>query len=238
MKKETYYFSHDANSQDDPKIMLLIDALGLEGYGIFWAIIERLRCEKEYKLPLFVLPSLARRWGTSKEKVEAVVLKFNLFLVIDDLFFSDRLCRSMQLKSENASKNALARWHKPAENKQVNTGAMQPHTVAMQNDAIKEKKSKVKESKELIINKEVYKSFSHLKIYIDEVEKLKNIGYSENQINNVLDSIQNYKKNTNYTSLYLTAKKWLEKETTEKKDGALIHNLKQNQRLLNDLNNF
>ena len=34
-KKDAYYFSHDANAQDDPKCMLLIDQMGLEGYGIF-----------------------------------------------------------------------------------------------------------------------------------------------------------------------------------------------------------
>ena len=33
MKKDAYYFSHDSNAQDDPKCMLLIDQLGMEGYG-------------------------------------------------------------------------------------------------------------------------------------------------------------------------------------------------------------
>ena len=62
----------------------------------------------------------------------------------------------------------------------------------------------------------VYRKFDHLSLSVDDFEKLKN-DYSEAMINNVLDSIQNYKKNTNYKSLYLTAKKWLEKEKSSAK---------------------
>ena len=79
MKKDAYYFSHDANAQDDPKMMVLIDQLGMEGYGIFWALIEKLRGEAQYRLAMNVTSSFARRWGTSKEKVDTVILKYGLF---------------------------------------------------------------------------------------------------------------------------------------------------------------
>jgi hypothetical protein len=138
MKKDAYYFSHDANSQDDPKCMILIDQLGMEGYGIFWALIERLRAEKDYKLPLSTIPAFAKRWGTSKEKVETVVNNYDLFKIKQNYFFSLRLKKSMDEKSESAKRSASIRWN--------NANALQPHSNrnanAMRIDAIKVKEVK------------------------------------------------------------------------------------------------
>ena len=62
----------------------------------------------------------------------------------------------------------------------------------------------------------IYRSFAHLSITKADVEKLL-IKYSIDDIDEVLDSIENFKGNKKYTSLYLTASKWLSKnkKTTE-----------------------
>lgn len=59
--------------------------------------------------------------------------------------------------------------------------------------------------------KTYYRKFLHLKLSFEEFEKLK-VNYSQSQIDSILDAIENYKGNNKYTSLFLTAKKWLEKE--------------------------
>lgn len=151
-KKDAYYFSHDANAQDDPKCMVLIDQLGVEGYGIFWLLVEKLRAEGEYKLPLIVLESFAKRWGTSKEKVFAVVKNYNLFIIEnDEFFYSNRLRQSMLIKSEKAATSVNARWDKQRQLKS-DTNVLPSNTNVIRTDTIKGKERKGKESKILFTN--------------------------------------------------------------------------------------
>ena len=67
-----------------------------------------------------------------------------------------------------------------------------------------------------VISKDIYRSFAQLSITNADVEKLLT-KYSIDDIDEVLDSIENFKGNKKYTSLYLTANKWLSKnkKTTE-----------------------
>ena len=107
MNKDAYWFSHDSNAKDDPKCMLLIDQLGLEGYGIYWILIETLRDQPEYKYPLQLLPILAKRYLTSTEKMNAVVNNYGLFTIEGDkFFFSGSLSRRM-LRMDDRRKKAI-----------------------------------------------------------------------------------------------------------------------------------
>jgi hypothetical protein len=60
----------------------------------------------------------------------------------------------------------------------------------------------------------IYRAFAHLSISNSEVEKLLE-KYSISEIDEILDSIQNFKGNKKYTSLYLTATKWLAKNVKQ-----------------------
>ena len=81
MSKDCYYFPHDSNAKDDPKCVLLIEQLGMEGYGIYWMLIETLRDQPDYTYPVANIPALARRYNTSAEKVRTVVFNYELFTV-------------------------------------------------------------------------------------------------------------------------------------------------------------
>jgi len=96
MANSAYWFRHDSNAKDDHKIMLLIDQLGLEGYGIYWILVETLREQDGYRYPVAMLPILAKRYATSGEKMKAVVMSYELFEVDEeDLFFSPSLLMRM-----------------------------------------------------------------------------------------------------------------------------------------------
>jgi len=69
--------------------------------------------------------------------------------------------------------------------------------------------------------KEYYRIINHLKLSFDELDKLL-IDYEQKDIDSVLDSIENYKKNKNYTSLYLTAKNWLGRDYKKKSEKPKI----------------
>lgn len=142
-KKDAYYFSHDANAQDDHKCMHLISELGMEGYGIFWALIEKLRSEKSYELPLDTIPLFASRWGTTSEKIEKVVNNFKLFKINKNIFYSERLKKSMTLRSDAAKRSLSARW--------TNSEVLRPYakrnTNVIQNDTIKGKEKEREKKK-------------------------------------------------------------------------------------------
>lgn len=109
MSKDAYYFSHDSNAKDDPKCVLLIEQLGLEGYGIFWILIETLREQPGYKYPLVLLPALSRRFNTTFEKMKAVVTKYNLFQIEgNEFFFSHSLNERMNKLDSKRESNRIA----------------------------------------------------------------------------------------------------------------------------------
>ena len=76
--------------------------------------------------------------------------------------------------------------------------------------------SSIKEEDKEEDKESIYRSFAHLSITNADVEKLLT-KYSIDDIDEVLDSIENFKGNKKYSSLYLTASKWLSKnkKTTE-----------------------
>ena len=138
--KETFYFSHDYSTRADEKIKKLLYDLGMEGYGIYWSIIEDL-----YQNDNSLETNYARisyDYHCDSQLVEKVVENYNLFTIENDKFSSISIKKRLELreaKSLKGKKIAEKRWGSNADD---DTSAMQKNNSG---NAIKE--SKVKENK-------------------------------------------------------------------------------------------
>jgi len=112
MKKDAYYFSHDYNAHNDTKILYMRQDLGMEGYGIYWFLVESL-ADSGGILPLKIVPVLAKQMDVTLAKVETIINQYDLFQLIDDQFFSQRLMQHLELRnglSEAGKLGAIKRW--------------------------------------------------------------------------------------------------------------------------------
>lgn len=116
--RDTFYFPHEYNAKDDPKCERLIWEMGMEGYGIFWALLEVLRIQPDYTYPLANIPIIAYKYRADVDKMRRVVLDFDLFTIVEDkIFFSNGLLNRMrpmdarrQKLSEAGNRGNEKRW--------------------------------------------------------------------------------------------------------------------------------
>ena len=217
--KDAYYFPHDSNAKDDPKCIMLIEELGMEGYGIFWMLIETLRDQPEYKAPVSMIPGLARRYNSTAEKVKAVVIRYELFEVDEDeFFFSESFTRRMKYIDEKRQKRSIAgrkgnevRWGSQSDRNRI---------------ASKVKESKVKEIKEGIhpLCSDL-KNVNSMKepLTLSQGEALIS-EYGKDRVKDILLQMENYKplvkKNL---SANLTVRNWIKRDWPKQENQLTIY---------------
>jgi hypothetical protein len=171
MEKDSFYFPHFYNARHDRKIKRLRKELGVEGYGIFFMLLEVLREQIDFKYPTKDIDLLAEEFGTSEQKVRVVICNYQLF-EIDEIenFFSPKLVVYLQpylkMKSqrqlaakasvEARKKKALA-LQEPTKNSTTVERPLSECETTVEQSKVKE--SKVKESK---INKDILEHFEKL----------------------------------------------------------------------------
>lgn len=171
MKKDAYYFPHFCNARNDSKIIKLRRVLGIEGYGIYFMLLEILREQTDFKYPLAGIEDLSYEWHTSKEKIATVINDFGLFEIVDNDFFSAKLMFYLQPyieKSERARLAAKKRWD--TVNAKAYAKALQMHNISDANVLPEQCKSECKESK--------VKKSKKINIYIPEFSEFKDYAIS------------------------------------------------------------
>lgn len=108
MAKDTYYFTHDSNARNDIKMLKLRRDLGMEGYGVYFAIIEVLRDQSEYKLNIDNIEDIAFELRVDTDKVNRIVRNYGLFIVDGGMFYSPSLLNRMAQYNELKAKRIEA----------------------------------------------------------------------------------------------------------------------------------
>ena len=238
------YFSHDSNAKDDPKIIKLIDSLGLEGYGAFWVIIECLREQPNLRLPIISIPRLSRTFGITQQKLEGVIYHFDLFQHDGEFFYSVSLLNRMNEMctkfSERTKKGHITRLQRIDNQEKIVAEALQKVAKVAKENKVNE--SKVNEIKEEEFNtaeadekftEEQKDKFKKLKkwilentprvsqmkepILIDQYFRLIDKGFTTEILTQLLASMHNYEPLIKKNrSTYLTILNWHKRDQNAK----------------------
>jgi len=202
MKKDSYYFPHFSNARNDSKIIRLRRIFGIEGYGIYFMLLEVLREQTFYRYPISGIEDLAFEWHIGKEKIMSIVNDFDLFNIENNAFFSPKQIFYLQPyieKSERARIAANKRWNNA--NAYANALPEQCGSNASKVKESKEKKSKVKKSKvkksKKTYNREIVNFTGDLSKFFPEYI-IKNL--SETEKYNWIDTIDKLSRIDKYTN--------------------------------------
>jgi|GEM_PF-2231662 len=160
--KDTYYFPHDYNARNDPKLLKLQMRHGYEGKGIYWDLIESLYEQNGY-MELDSIEAIAFNMKVAPELLRSIITDFSLFESDKTRFWSDSALRRLeerQDKSEMARKSAKKRWQnetKTQEGCERNANAMRTQCDSGTNalrvpegrNALKERKGEESKGKEI-----------------------------------------------------------------------------------------
>jgi hypothetical protein len=237
MAKNAYYFPHDCNASRDPKILQMCSVYKSEGYGWYWMLVEQMREQDNYKLPIagkYAIDAYAMRMycdGNALHKfIDDCVNEFQLFKKDDDYLWSESLIRRManfDIRSVKARESALNRWHKqPQEMPTQSVGNAIAMLPQCDSNAKRVKESKVKESKVNNINnnghKEIYGEFNNILLTKEEYEKLsQRFGkeITEQKIQKLSGAIAS--KGYKYKSHYATILTWDRNDQKRINDGTV-----------------
>ena len=209
--KDAYYFPHFSNARQDKKLRRVRKELGVEGYGIYFMILETLRDQENFSYTINDIDLLADDFGTSEQKIRTVIANYDLFAFSEDgkMFTSERFIQYMQPyleKRERARAAALKRW-----------GYANAYANALPEQC---KESKVKESK--VKESKVIRADTHIEGFpVNQTTHDKLVDqYGLSTILNYYTTISDYvasKGKKDYADYSATARQWIKRDIEQGK---------------------
>jgi len=145
MKKDAYYFAHDYNTTNDPKIQSFLGIYGATGYGVFWRIIEMLHEDQNHKLPLkkYIFNAIGFQLKADPdlvlEMVEYLTDECEIFKTENQYFWSERVLNNVQKRVDISEKRSLAGKRSAELRQQKSTSVEQKPTKEIKQKEIKQK---------------------------------------------------------------------------------------------------
>lgn len=99
--KNSYYFPHDYHARYDPKICALIKDYGMEGYGLWWCIVEILH-EQEGKIKKFpkmyewLSHELKQNEALLEQIISSLICDYELLQQDKNYLWSDRVLNNIE----------------------------------------------------------------------------------------------------------------------------------------------
>ena len=244
------YFSHDYNARQDPKIMMLIKDFGMEGYGIYWAIIEMMHEQGGY-IEKNSVSAIAFYFRMDENAMQDLFDKYDLFKKNKKYYYSDRVIKNIterQEKSDIAKKAAAIRWggvrviqeqsdsNADALQEQCNSYAIKDKDkdkdIYIKKERIKERKDTADKPPECVSvrpSKNKYGANKNVLLTVEEHKKLY-VEFEEGATK-LIDDLSFYLASTGkvYKSHYMTILNW------KRKDKATPNRKQAYQSCLNEI---
>ena len=115
MKKDQY-IPHEVSMRNTSEVMNLIEKEGMEGYGIYWALMEYLRTQDDYIGDIEVLKSLARQLRVRLPKLKRIMENYGLFSCTETTFLSPKLVEVMKPFEDRRARIEAYKRQKQKEN--------------------------------------------------------------------------------------------------------------------------
>ena len=114
--KRDQYIPHEVSMRNTSEVMNLIEKEGMEGYGIYWALMEYLRTQDDYIGDIKVLKSLARQLRVRLPKLKRILENYGLFSCTETMFLSPKLVEVMKPFEDRRTRIEAYKRQKQKEN--------------------------------------------------------------------------------------------------------------------------
>ena len=108
MKKDQY-IPHDVGMRSNSEVFNLVEAEGAAGYGLYWAIMEYLRSQNNYRGDVRAIKGIARQMKCRTDKAIRVLEDYGLFVIENSSFHSQHLIEKMQPLEKKRAKNRTSK---------------------------------------------------------------------------------------------------------------------------------